>query len=143
MTSKNILDLNGLFTPTYVGFDRLFDEMLKLQSRAKQAPTYPPYNLIKDGDNYTIEMAMAGLTDKDIDIVLEEKTLTISYEKSEEDNDKGVIHKGLAQRSFKRSFNLADDIEVQKAQLKNGLLSIRMERIVPDEKKPQKIKLSK
>ena len=58
-------------------------------------------------------------------------------------DDKGVIHKGLAQRSFKRSFNLADDIEVQKAQLKNGLLSIRMERIVPDEKKPQKIKLSK
>jgi molecular chaperone IbpA len=88
-------------------------------------------------------MAMAGLTDKDVDVVLEDRTLTITYEKSEEDIDKGVIHKGLAQRSFKRSFNLADDIEVQKAQLKNGLLSIRMERIVPDEKKPQKIKLSK
>jgi molecular chaperone IbpA len=116
--------------------------MLKLQSRAKQAPTYPPYNLIKDGDNYTIEMAMAGLTDKDIDIVLEEQTLTISYEKSDEKVD-GVIHQGLAQRSFKRSFNLADDIEIKKAQLKNGLLSIVMERIIPDEKKPQKIKISK
>ena len=56
MTSKNILNLNGLFTPTYVGFDRLFDEMLKLQSRAKQAPAYPAYNLIKDGEKYTIEM---------------------------------------------------------------------------------------
>jgi molecular chaperone IbpA len=144
MTSKNILDLNNrLYQTSYVGFDRLFDEFFRLQSSTKNVPNYPPYNLIKDGDSYTIEMAMAGLTDKDVDVVLEDRTLTISYEKSEEDNDQGVIHKGLAQRSFKRSFNLADDIEVQKAQLKNGLLSIRMERVVPDEKKPQKIKLSK
>jgi len=140
--SRNILDLNGLFTPTYVGFDRLFNEMLKTQSRGKSVPQYPPYNLIKDGETYTIEMAMAGLTDKDIDIVLEERTLTISYEKSEEKVD-GVIHQGLAQRSFKRSFNLADDIEIKKATLKNGLLSIEMERIIPDEKKPIKIKISK
>ena len=144
MTSKNILDLNNrLYQTSYVGFDRLFDEFFRLQSSTKNVPNYPPYNLVKDGDSYTIEMAMAGLTDKDVDVVLEDRTLTISYEKSEEDIDEGIIHKGLAQRSFKRSFNLADDIEVQKAQLKNGLLSIRMERIVPDEKKPQKIKLSK
>ena len=145
MTSKNILDLNNrLYQTSYVGFDRLFDEFFRLQSSTKNVPNYPPYNLVKDGDSYTIEMAMAGLTDKDVDVVLEDRTLSITYEKSEEvEDDKGVIHKGLAQRSFKRSFNLADDIEVQKAQLKNGLLSIRMERIVPDEKKPQKIKLSK
>jgi molecular chaperone IbpA len=144
MTSKNILDLNNrLYQTSYVGFDRLFDEFFRLQSSTKNVPNYPPYNLVKDGDSYTIEMAMAGLTDKDVDVVLEDRTLSITYEKSEEDSDEGVIHKGLAQRSFKRSFNLADDIEVQKAQLKNGLLSIRMERIVPDEKKPQKIKLSK
>ena len=140
--SRNILDLNGLFTPTYGGFDRLFNEMLKTQSRGKSVPQYPPYNLIKDGENYTIEMAMAGLTDKDIDIVLEERTLTISYEKSE-DKVEGVIHQGLAQRSFKRSFNLAEDIEIKKATLKNGLLSIEMERIIPEEKKPVKIKISK
>jgi|TARA_R100001510_G_scaffold9438_2_gene7273 molecular chaperone IbpA len=144
MTSKNILDLNNrLYQTSYVGFDRLFDEFFRLQSSTKNVPNYPPYNLVKDGDSYTIEMAMAGLTDKDVDVVLEDRTLSITYEKSEVEDDKGVIHKGLAQRSFKRSFNLADDIEVQKAQLKNGLLSIRMERIVPDEKKPQKIKLSK
>ena len=143
MTSKQLLDLrHPAFTTNFVGFDRLFQELFAQQTLTKHAPSYPPYNLVKDGDTYTIEMAMAGLSDKDIDIVLEDKTLTISYEKSEEDNDEGVIHKGLAQRSFKRSFNLADDIEVQKAKLKNGLLSIRMERIVPDEKKPQKIKLS-
>jgi len=140
--SRNILDLNGLFTPTYVGFDRLFNEMLKTQSRGKSVPQYPPYNLIKDGETYTIEMAMAGLTDKDIDITLEERTLTIAYEKSEEKVE-GVIHQGLAQRSFKRSFNLADDIEIKKATLKNGLLSVEMERIIPEEKKPIKIKISK
>ena len=95
MTSKNILNLNGLFTPTYVGFDRLFDEMLKLQSRGKSVPQYPPYNLIKDGETYTIEMAMAGLTDKDIDIILEERTLTISYDKTEETRE-NLVHQGLA-----------------------------------------------
>ena len=140
--SRNILDLNGLFTPTYVGFDRLFNEMLKTQSRGKSVPQYPPYNLIKDGENYTIEMAMAGLTDKDIDIVLEERTLTISYDKSEETRE-NLVHQGLAQRSFKRSFNLADDIEIKKATLKNGLLSVEMERVIPEEKKPVKIKISK
>jgi molecular chaperone IbpA len=142
MTSKNILNLNGLFTPTYVGFDRLFDEMLKLQSRGKSVPQYPPYNLIKDGETYTIEMAMAGLTDKDIDIVLEERVLTISYDKTEETRE-NLVHQGLAQRSFKKSFNLADDIEIKKATLKNGLLSVVMERIIPEEKKPIQIKISK
>lgn len=140
--SRNILDLNGLFTPTYVGFDRLFNEMLKTQSRGKAVPQYPPYNLIKDGETYTIEMAMAGLTDKDIDIVLEERTLTISYDKTEETRE-NLVHQGLAQRSFKRSFNLADDIEIKKATLKNGLLSVEMERVIPEEKKPIKIKISK
>ena len=142
MTSKNILNLNGLFTPTYVGFDRLFEEMLKLQSRGKSVPQYPPYNLIKDGETYTIEMAMAGLTDKDIDIVLEERVLTISYDKTEETRE-NLVHQGLAQRSFKKSFNLADDIEIKKATLKNGLLSVVMERVIPDEKKPIQIKISK
>jgi len=140
--SRNILDLNGLFTPTYVGFDRLFNEMLKTQSRGKSVPQYPPYNLIKDVENYTIEMAMAGLTDKDIDIILEERTLTISYDKTEETRE-NLVHQGLAQRSFKRSFNLADDIEIKKATLKNGLLSVEMERVIPEEKKPIKIKISK
>lgn len=143
MTSKNILDLNNrLYQTSYVGFDRLFDEFFRLQSSTKNVPNYPPYNLVKDGDTYTIEMAMAGLSDKDIDIVLEDKTLTISYEKTEEE-DKDVLHQGLAHRSFKRSFNLAEDIEVNRATFENGLLSIVMERIIPEEKKPKKIKISK
>jgi len=143
MTSKQLLDLrHPAFSTSFVGFDRLFNELFRQQTLQKQTPTYPPYNLSKDGDTYTIEMAMAGLTDKDIDIVLEERTLTISYENTDEESS-DVIHQGLANRSFKRSFNLAEDIEVEKATLKNGLLSIIMERIVPEEKKPKKIKIFK
>ena len=143
MTSKQLLDLwHPAFTTNFVGFDRLFQELFAQQTLTKHAPSYPPYNLVKDGDTYTIEMAMAGLSDKDIDVVLEDKTLTISYEKTDEE-DKDVIHQGLAHRSFKRSFNLAEDIEVKKATFKNGLLSIVMERIIPEEKKPKKIKISK
>ena len=143
MTSNQLLDLrHPAFSNYFVGFDKLFQELFTQQSLQKHTPSYPPYNLVKDGDTYTIEMAMAGLTDKDIDVVLEDKTLTISYEKDEEES-KDVLHRGLAHRSFERSFNLAEDIEVKKATFKNGLLSIVMERIVPDEKKPQKIKISK
>tara|TARA_R100000458_G_scaffold41606_1_gene39315 strand:- start:1282 stop:1719 length:438 start_codon:yes stop_codon:yes gene_type:complete len=143
MTSKQLLDLrHPAFSTSFVGFDRLFNELFRQQTLQKNPPTYPPYNLIKDGDTYTIEMAMAGLTDKDIDVVLEDRTLTISYDRKEEE-DKDLIHQGLAHRSFSRSFNLAEDIEVEKASLKNGLLSIIMERIVPEEKKPKKIKISR
>ena len=143
MTSKQLLDLtHPAFSTSFVGFDRLFNELFRQQTLQKHTPTYPPYNLSKDGDIYTIEMAMAGLTDKDIDVVLEDRTLTISYDRKEEE-DKDLIHQGLANRSFKRSFNLAEDIEVKKASLKNGLLSIIMERIVPEEKKPKKIKISR
>ena len=86
-------------------------------------------------------MAMAGLSSKDIDIELKERVLTISYEKKNDDNDIAV-HKGLANRSFRRSFNLAEDIVVNKASLKNGLLSIVLEKIIPEDKKPIKIKVS-
>ena len=141
MNSKLLLDLtHPTFSNSFVGFDRLFNELIGQQQRS--IPSYPPYNLIQDGYTYTIEVALAGLTEKDIDVEVEDKTLRISYEKSEESNE-GVIHRGLAMRSFNRSFNLADDIEVKKASFKNGLLSIIMERIIPDEKKPRKIKISK
>ena len=80
-------------------------------------------------------------SNKDIDVEVAENVLTISYVKVDNKDDE-VIHRGLAMRSFKRSFNLAEDIEVKKASFKNGLLSIVMERIIPDEKKPRKIKIS-
>ena len=142
MNSKFLLDLkHPNFTTSFVGFDRLFNELFKHQGLQHVPRSYPPYNLVRDGDTYTIEMALAGLTDKDIDVEVAENVLTISYERVG-DKDAEVIHQGLAMRSFRRSLNLAEDIEVKKATFKNGLLSIVMERIIPDEKKPRKIKIS-
>ena len=142
MNSKFLLDLkHPNLSTSFVGFDRLFNELFKYQGLQHTSPSYPPYNLIKDGETYTIEMALAGLTNKDIEVEVAENVLTISYQKTEEEQQ-GIVHKGLAMRSFKRSFNLAEDIEVKKASFKNGLLSIVMERIIPDEKKPRKIKIS-
>jgi len=142
MNSKTLLDLtHPNLSTSFVGFDRLFNELFKHQGLQHSTPSYPPYNLIKDGDTYVIEMALAGLTNKDIDVEVAENVLTISYQKKEEDRE-GMVHRGLAMRSFNRSFNLAEDIVVKKASFKNGLLSIIMERIVPEEKKPKKIKIT-
>ena len=142
MNSKFLLDLkHPNLSTSFVGFDRLFNELFKHQGIQHNSPSYPPYNLFRDDDTYTIEMALAGLTNKDIDVEVAENVLTISYVKVDNKDDE-VIHRGLAMRSFKRSFNLAEDIEVKKASFKNGLLSIVMERIIPDEKKPRKIKIS-
>ena len=141
MTSKQLLDLrHPAFSNSFVGFDRLFDELFSLQSLRKNPPSYPPYNLVKDGDTYTIEMAMAGLTDKDIDVVLEDKTLTISYEKDEEES-KDVLHRGLAHRSFERNFVLADSLHVENVTFKNGILSVELKQIIPEEQKPKQIQI--
>ena len=143
MTSKFLLDLtHPSFSKSLIGFDSLFNELSKLQNLDRESnSSYPPYNLYRDGEIYTIEMAMAGLSSKDIDIELKERVLTISYEKKNDDNDIAV-HKGIANRSFRRSFNLTEDIVVNKASLKNGLLSIVLEKIIPEDKKPIKIKVS-
>ena len=127
--------------PFTIGYDDVFKHFETLLEH--QQPNYPPYNIIKTGDyTHCVEVALAGYSKAEVEVIVEDKTLTISYEKDEEES-KDVLHRGLAHRSFERSFNLAEDIEVKKATFKNGLLSIVMERIVPDEKKPQKIKISK
>lgn len=141
MTNKFLLDLkHPIFSTSFLGFDRLFDDFAGAMSRDKTL-SYPPYNVLKDEDIYTIEMALAGLTEEDIEVVLEDRVLTISYDKTDEEAD-GTLHRGIAHRSFRRSFNLADDIEIKEARLKNGLLSVVLERIIPEEKKPKRIELS-
>jgi len=140
ITNKFLLDLkHPIFSTSFLGFDRLFDDFAGAMSRDKTL-SYPPYNVLKDEDIYTIEMALAGLTEEDIEVVLEDRVLTISYDKTDEEAD-GTLHRGIAHRSFRRSFNLADDIEVREARLKNGLLSVVLDRIIPEEKKPKRIEL--
>ena len=129
-------------SPFAVGFDRTFDTLELLASSRAKETNYPPYNIRKISENqYAIELAVAGFEDKDIDIELVEETLTIKGNRPKEAGD-GLLHQGLAARDFVKKFVLSDDMEIKGAALSNGMLYVGLERIIPDEKKPQKIKLT-
>ena len=131
-----------IFSSLFVGFDGLFENMTQMSQGSKSLPSYPPYNVIHNRDDYVIEIALAGINKKDIDISLQENTLTVSYQSSEEEEESDKkLYKGIAQRSFKRQFNLSEDIEVEGANFVNGMLNIFLQRIIPEEKKPKTIKI--
>jgi len=130
------------FKPFSVGFDNLFDDFDRIYKfNSSSINHYPPYNIRKVNDtDYVIELAIAGFGKKDIEVKSQENTLTIkSKDKKEEvlDKDESVLHRGISQRSFKRSFTVAEDVVVKGADLKDGLLSVKLERIIPEEKKPK------
>ena len=129
-------------SPFAVGFDRTFNTLELLASSRAKETNYPPYNIRKISEyQYAIELAVAGFEDKDIDIELVEETLTIKGNRPKEASD-GLLHQGLAARDFVKKFVLSDDMEIKGAALSNGMLYIGLERIIPDEKKPRKIKLT-
>ena len=126
-----------------VGFDRLFD-MLENSSFGASQENYPPFDLIKLGDNeYRIELAVAGFKPDEIDITSQQNQLIVSGRKSEESEQKGsdYIYRGIANRSFERRFALADHIQVKGADLKDGLLAIELVREIPEAMKPKKISI--
>ena len=130
------------FKPFSVGFDNLFDDFDRIYKyNSSSINHYPPYNIRKVNDtDYVIELAIAGFGKKDIEVKSQENTLTIkSKDKKEEvsDKDESILHRGISQRSFKRSFTVAEDVVVKGADLKDGLLSVKLERIIPEEKKPK------
>ena len=130
------------FKPFSVGFDNLFDDFDRIYKfNSSSINHYPPYNIRKVNDtDYVIELAIAGFGKKDIEVKSQENTLTIkSKDKKDEvlKKDESVLHRGISQRSFKRSFTIAEDVVVKGADLKDGLLSVKLERIIPDEKKPK------
>ena len=124
-----------------VGFDRLFD-MLEDSSLGQPQENYPPFDLIKEGENeYRIELAVAGFKPDEIDITAQQNVLVVSGRKNEESDGKGsdYIYRGIANRSFERRFALADHIQVRGADLKDGLLAIELVREIPEAMKPRKI----
>jgi molecular chaperone IbpA len=132
-------DIFGRTFPFAIGFDRTFS----LLERAAEAPSinYPPYNIIKEDDEtFRIEIAVAGFDRSELK-VSKEKNVLIVEGKKESGEDESYLHKGLASRSFKRSFTLADDVQVVGGDLKNGILIINLERVVPEEDKPQLIEI--
>jgi molecular chaperone IbpA len=137
------LDLSKL-TPHSVGFDKLFNNMFQYVDHQTANAGYPPYNILRDGDYFTIEIALAGVRLEDLDIELKENILTISHVPTEEEPSETLqwIHKGIAQRKFTRHFTLADDVVVLGANMVNGMLYVDLQRIVPEEKKPRKITIA-
>ena len=134
-------DLTPLFRST-VGFDRLA-RLMDSASQVESAPTYPPYNIEKVADDYRITMAVAGFSENDLEITVQENSLLISgrIEDREETAEKSYLHRGIAARAFERRFDLADDIKVVGADVKNGLLNVDLVRVVPEEKKPRRIEI--
>ena len=127
------------YDPFMVGFDRVLDRMNEINRAAGQQKTYPPYNIIKAGeDAYLIELAVAGFQNDDFDITLKDAQLTVKAERTATDEDSEYLHKGIAGRNFERVFTLADTIEVEDVLLEHGILTIRLRNVIPEEDQPKK-----
>ena len=146
MTSKDLSIFNSL-RPFSIGFDDMFDQFESmLDNRGLVQNNYPPYNIRKaDKDKYAIELAIAGFNKNDVEIEYEDKFLTVKtkkIDKTVEKNGSEIIHRGISQRSFSRSFTIADDVKVNSADLKDGLLIITCEKVVPEHKKKKLIPIN-
>jgi molecular chaperone IbpA len=131
------------FRRSTVGFDRLFD-MLENSSMGGNGENYPPFDLIKSGENrYCIELAVAGLQPDEIDITAQQNVLIVTGRKNDQTQKKtsDYIYRGIADRSFERRFALADHIQVRGADMKDGLLSIELVREIPEAMRPRKIEI--
>jgi len=147
MTSKDLSIFNSL-RPFSIGFDDMFDQFENMLGNGglTMQSNYPPYNIRKTGkDNYAIEVALAGWYGEEEEVEFEDNLLTVrtkQVNKSQDENNNGeIIHKGISQRQFARSFTIADDVKVNDAELKDGLLTISCERIVPEHKKKKLINI--
>ena len=147
MTSRDLSIFNTL-RPFSIGFDDMFDQFENMLGNGglTMQSNYPPYNIKKTGkDNYAIEVALAGFNKNDVEVELEDNLLTVRTKqtnKADEKSDNGeIIHKGISQRQFARSFTIAEDVKVNGAELKDGLLTIACERIVPEYKKKKLIEI--
>ena len=132
------------FDPFFVGFDRMWDQIENLQNSAGfPQKGYPPYNIVKQDDTrFSIEMAVAGFTEEEVAVVLEKNELTISGKVKGSDEEVEVIHQGIATRNFERKFTLSESIEVTECKLENGMLVVRLEKIVAEEDKPKNIPIN-
>lgn len=134
-------DLSPLYRST-VGFDSLASMLDQVASFDNEANTYPPYNIERLTENdYRITMAVAGFCKQDVQVEVKENTLSIRGEKTETDTERTFLHRGIASRAFERRFQLADHVEVRGADVKDGLLSVDLEREVPERLKPRTIEI--
>lgn len=132
------IDALGRFRPFTIGFDRLFDDMERISNISDN---FPPYNVIKSSeDSYIIELAVAGFDKKELSIEFKDSVLKV--EGKRETREINFAHKGISERNFIRSWTLGEHVKVKSAEVSNGLLIISLEREIPEEEKPQVIKIS-
>tara|TARA_B100001093_G_scaffold241116_1_gene230876 strand:+ start:767 stop:1210 length:444 start_codon:yes stop_codon:yes gene_type:complete len=143
--TRNSLSIFNELRPYTVGFDNAFDVFERMfendyKLNGGHNGNYPPYNIMRTGDyTYNIELALAGFNKKDINVEYADNTLTVKSIDTEEEDKDGTIYKGISKRKFTRTFTLADDVEVKGAELKDGLLTVSLEKIVPEAKKARSI----
>ena len=145
--TKNQLSIFNQLRPVTVGFDNVFDHFERMfNDDFFNVPTvnYPPYNIVKTGANtYNVEVALAGFSRDDVSVEFAEGILTIKSKdrtvSEKQDADGDIIHKGISKRYFSKSFTVSDDVEIKGAELKDGLLTVSLERIVPESKKARVI----
>mgnify|MGYP001391008278 CR=1 FL=1 len=145
MTNKALSIFNQL-RPVTIGFDDIFDDFGRMFDenilRGSYKQSYPPYDIVKVTDSkYDIQIALAGYSKKDIEVKVVENTLLVKSIRENSEEEKEVIHQGISKRYFERHFTIADDVKVNGAELKDGLLTIACERIVPDYKKKKLIEI--
>lgn len=131
-------DVAPLFRSS-IGFDRLF-ELLNQPERVETTAAWPPYNIEKVADDqYRITMAVAGFTPDEIELTQQDTVLLVSGQKKTPENERQYLHRGIAARTFRQTFNLADHVKVVGANLENGLLTVELKREVPEALKPRRI----
>ena len=146
---KNNLSIFNNLRPITVGFDDMFDHFEHMMDDSffrGSVTNFPPYNIVKTGDNtYDVELALAGFGKDDIIVEYKENQLTVKSKPNKDSAeevdkyDEGVLHRGISKRFFSKSFTIANDVEVKGAELKDGLLKVSMERIIPEHKKAKLI----
>ena len=151
MTLNKLPSIFNQLRPVSIGFDNIFDHFERMFDERNElfripTATFPFYNIVKTGDTtYNIEVALAGYTKKDVKVDYADNLLTIKSVKDSKDISKatsdGVIHKGIAKRYFSKVFTIADDVEIKGAELKDGLLKVSLNKILPEGKKPRKIEV--
>ena len=142
VTSKalSLFDNFNQLTPYAVGYDKMFDNLSRYVDNSVTSTGFPPYNIRKEGDyHYVIEMALAGFSKEDIEVEVADGTLSVRSDKKDDVADN--LYRGISFRKFNRKFTLSDDIVVNDAALDNGMLTINLERVVPEEKKPRLIEV--
>lgn len=132
----------GRFRPFGIGFDEAFRQLDKLHATTNG--NYPPYNIVQlEGDRYHIEIAAAGFTKESFDVTLKDNSLTVKAKhKGGDESESKYLHKGIAKRSFERTFALAEHVDVDSVWYEDGILGISLQKEIPEEEKPKKFTVS-